>query len=63
MNAASVLKFLMKKSLSIFQKKNYKVTNLIGSDVILGMYSKNLILSLIKKLRNFQSKIHFCLNS
>jgi|TARA_B100000470_G_scaffold221709_1_gene212854 4-diphosphocytidyl-2-C-methyl-D-erythritol kinase len=45
MNAASVFKFLIKKqNITISQKKILEITNLIGSDVILGMYSKNLIL-------------------
>ena len=45
MNAASILKFLIKKNnIKISQKKILEITNLVGSDVILGMYSKNLIL-------------------
>ncbi len=45
MNAASVLKFLKKKqNIEISQKEILKITNFVGSDVILGMYSKNLIL-------------------
>ena len=45
MNAATILKFLIKKqNIKISQKKILKITNFIGSDVILGMSSKNLIL-------------------
>ena len=45
MNAASILKFLIKKNnIKISQKKILEITKLVGSDVILGMYSKNLIL-------------------
>ena len=45
MNAASVLKFLIKKqNLKISRKKILQIANLVGSDVILGMYSRNLVL-------------------
>ncbi len=45
MNAASVFKFLKKtQKIKISQKEILNITNFVGSDVILGMYSKNLIL-------------------
>jgi 4-diphosphocytidyl-2-C-methyl-D-erythritol kinase len=45
MNAASILKFLIKKNLVKTSKKEiYSICSLIGSDVILGMYSNNLII-------------------
>ncbi len=45
MNAASILNFLTKKKkIKINKKKIIEISKLIGSDVILGIYSKNLIL-------------------
>ena len=45
MNAAAIFKFLIKKNnLRITKRNIIKTSNLVGSDVILGMYSKNLIL-------------------
>ncbi len=45
MNAASILNFLIKKKLIRLKKKEIiEISNSIGSDVILGIYSKNLIL-------------------
>lgn len=45
MNAASILNFLIKKKLIRVKKKEIiEISNSIGSDVILGIYSKNLIL-------------------
>ena len=46
MNAATILKFLIKKKfIRINQKKILQITNLIGSDVILGINPKSTILS------------------
>ena len=60
MNAASILKFLMKKGfVNISKKEIIKVTNSIGSDVILGMYSKNLIFKSNKKIKEFSIKNSF----
>jgi 4-diphosphocytidyl-2-C-methyl-D-erythritol kinase len=54
MNAASILKFLIKKNLIKVSKKEISViTGLIGSDVILGMYSKNLILKSNNMIKDF----------
>jgi len=56
MNAASILKFLIKKNLIKVSKKEISViTSLIGSDVILGMYSKNLILKSNNMIKDFFS--------
>ena len=45
MNAASIFKFLIKEqNIKISFKKILKITNFVSSDVILGMYFKNLIL-------------------
>jgi 4-diphosphocytidyl-2-C-methyl-D-erythritol kinase len=45
MNAASILKFLIsKKFIKISNLKIIEISNLIGSDVILGMYSRSLVL-------------------
>ena len=44
-NAASILSYFIKTNLiKLPKKKIYKICNLVGSDVILGMYSSNLIL-------------------
>ncbi len=57
MNAATVLKFLIKKRLIKVSKKEVNtITGLIGSDVILGMHSKNLILKSNKTIKNFNLK-------
>ena len=41
MNAAAIFKFLIKKNnLKITKRNIIKISNLVGSDVILGMYSK-----------------------
>ena len=45
MNAANILNFLIKRKLIIIKKKEIAdISNSIGSDVVLGLYSKNLIL-------------------
>ena len=60
MNAASVLKFLIKKGfISISRKEALKITSLIGSDVILGIYSKNLVLKSNKEIKEFSKKNSF----
>ena len=60
MNAATVLKFLIKKKLIyISKKKLYRICNLIGSDVILGMHSNNLILRSNSTIKNFFVKKNF----
>ena len=57
MNAASILKFLIEKKLiKISKREIYKICNLIGSDVILGLYSNNLILKSNKVIRRFKIK-------
>ena len=54
MNAATILKFFIKKNLIKVSKKEIKeLTGLIGSDVILGMYSKNLILKSNDIIKDF----------
>ena len=54
MNAASILNFLIKKKfINISQKKIKYISNLIGSDVILGLNSSNIILSSNNIIRNF----------
>ena len=54
MNAASIINFFTKKKIIKLKKKEIiEICNSIGSDVLLGLYSKNLILkpnSIIKKL-------------
>ena len=54
MNAATILKFLIKKKLIIISKKKlYKICSLIGSDVILGIHPNNLILKSNNTIKNF----------
>ncbi len=54
MNAANILNFFVKKKLIKLKKKEMaEISNSVGSDVILGLYSKNLLLkkdNLIKTL-------------
>ncbi len=57
MNAATILNFLLKKRfIKVPNKEIIKITNLIGSDVILGIHSKNLILKSNNIIRNFSIK-------
>ncbi|MDC3257291.1 4-(cytidine 5'-diphospho)-2-C-methyl-D-erythritol kinase [Candidatus Pelagibacter sp.] len=54
MNAATILKFLIKKKLiNVSKKKLYKICSSVGSDVILGMYSNNLILKSNNTIKSF----------
>ena len=54
MNAASILNFLIKKKfINISQKKIKYISNLIGSDVILGLNSSNIVLSSNNIIKNF----------
>ena len=60
MNAANILKYLIKnKIINISKKQISNITSLIGSDVILGMYSKNLVLKSDNKIREFLVKKNF----
>ncbi len=60
MNAASVLNFFLKKRLIKLQKKRViEISKLIGSDVILGLYSKNLVLKKNYKIKTLLSKNKF----
>ena len=57
MNASNILKFLIKKKLiKISKKETYEICNLVGSDVILGIYSNNLILRSNNSITNFLIK-------
>jgi 4-diphosphocytidyl-2-C-methyl-D-erythritol kinase len=57
MNASNILKFLIKKKLiKISKKETYEICNLVGSDVILGIYSNNLILRSNNTITNFLIK-------
>lgn len=54
MNAASILKFLIEnKFFSLSKKSINDICYSIGSDVILGMYNKNLILKANKEINEF----------
>jgi 4-diphosphocytidyl-2-C-methyl-D-erythritol kinase len=61
MNASNILKFLIKKNIiQVSKKEIIEICNLVGSDVILGMYSKNLVLKSNNKIKEFfdVKKIH-----
>ena len=56
MNAANILKFLIKNGvINISKKEIIEISSLIGSDVILGMYSKNLVLKSDNKIKKFSN--------
>ena len=60
MNAANILSFLIKKKfLKLNQKKILKITNLIGSDVILGINPINTVLSSNNKIKKFSKSPNF----
>jgi 4-diphosphocytidyl-2-C-methyl-D-erythritol kinase len=57
MNAATILKFLVKKKLiNISEEKLYGICSSVGSDVILGMHSNNLILKSNNTIKEFLIK-------
>ena len=57
MNAANILNFLIKKKLIMIKKKEIlEISNSIGSDVLLGLYSKNLILRPNNSIKKFLIK-------
>ena len=57
MNAATILKFLVKKKLiNISEEKLYRICSSVGSDVILGMHSNNLILKSNSTIEEFLIK-------
>ena len=59
-NAANILKFLIKKKLVKAPKKEiFEICNLIGSDVILGIHSNNLILKSNNTIKEFLIKKNF----
>ncbi|MDA9678445.1 4-(cytidine 5'-diphospho)-2-C-methyl-D-erythritol kinase, partial [Candidatus Pelagibacter sp.] len=61
MNAASIINFFAKKKIIQLKKKEIiEICNSIGSDVLLGLYSKNLILRSNKSIKTFsiQKKIY-----
>ena len=58
MNAASILKyFIKKKIINISKKEIIEICNKIGSDVYLGLDLKNSILLSNKKIKKFNTKI------
>ena len=57
MNAATILKFLVEKKLiNISEEKLYRICSSVGSDVILGMHSNNLILKSNSTIEEFLIK-------
>ena len=62
MNAASLLMYFVKKNFINIKKKNLiDITKLIGSDVVLGLNTKNTILSSSGKVTNYKNKIKYYL--
>ncbi len=60
MNAASIINFFVKKKLIKLKKKSIiELSHSIGSDVVLGLYSKNLILKPNNKIKVLSSKKKF----
>ena len=60
MNAATILNFLIKKNfIKINQKKVLQIANLIGSDVILGINPRSVILSSKGKIKKFLKTSNF----
>ena len=57
MNAASILKYFLKRKIIKLKKKQIvKVCKYIGSDVILGLNSSHLVLTSGNKIKNFKIK-------
>ncbi len=57
MNAASILNYFIKqKIIKVSQKQIVEIANSVGSDVILGIYSKNLILKSNNSIKTFSIK-------
>ena len=57
MNAATILNYLTKKKkIQISNKQKIKIADLVGSDVMLGIHQKNLILKSNKKIKTFSTK-------
>ena len=60
MNAASVLNYFIKKKLIKIKKKQIEqLSYSVGSDVILGLYSKNLVLKKNNLIKTMPSKNRF----
>ena len=59
-NAATILNFLIKKRLiKVSDKEKIEIANLVGSDVILGIHAKNLILRSNNSIKTFLIKKKF----
>ncbi len=57
MNAANILNFFIKKKMIKLKKKEIiKISNSIGSDVMLGLYKKNLILKSNNSIKSYSIK-------
>ena len=62
MNASCILKYLLKKKIIKMSNKNIiKISNFVGSDVILGLYSKNLILKSNGQVKKASNKLRLYL--
>ena len=57
MNAASILNFFVKRGFIKIKKKEIsEISSLVGSDVILGLCSRNLVLKSDNSIKTFSSK-------
>ena len=55
MNAANILKYLIKKKIiKINNKKIFEISKLVGSDVILGLQSTNSVITRFNKIKYFR---------
>ena len=59
MNAASILNFFIKEKLLKGKQEILKIANSIGSDVILGLYTKNLVLNSNNEIKVIPTKKKF----
>ncbi len=60
MNAASILKYLLKKKIIKINKKEiFKISKSIGDDVILGLYSSHLIINSKNFIKHFKGYKNF----
>ena len=59
MNAASILNFFIKEKLLKGKQEILKIANAIGSDVVLGLYKKNLVLKSNNEIKVIPSKKKF----
>jgi len=60
MNASSLISFFLRKSILRLKKSDiFRISNLVGSDVILGLNYKNTILSSNGRIKKFKKKLNY----